>query len=1019
MGAVRLEGHFTQALTADGVARVSVTLTAADVASRTVDLTEAGGMWSGGMEAIPAGEQRTFSATAFDASGTPRYAGQASGITLLAGQTALVALTLQPLSAPPPFTNAVPVIDAVVASVRTVAPGGAVSLQATAHDPNPGDVLTYAWSAPAGTFSAATSAATAWSAPSTPGAVPLTVTVTDSRGASASLGLTLTVHAGTGGADVDVTLNTWPQVASLTATPSTVAPGQSTTLAVTASDADGDALAYQWSAVGCMGTWSGASTATAHFTPSAVPAGGACDCHLGVTVSDGRGGQGKGTLSLCVGPPPTATFPPEIIAASRSSSTAAPGAPITLRVEAADPQGSALGFAWAASLGSLGPPAQGASASEVVWTAPSCTASGNPSITATVSSALGLSTKYTFTFAGLPECFPLHDSWTSIGGLWLVVGHPTATLLPSGQVLVAGGDRGLGWGASLGTGWSHLYDPETGLGSMTGFMNDARSLHTASVLPSGQVLVAGGGTDKVDLYTPATGTWSPTGPLSTERADHSATVLPSGKVLVVGGHSMSLPVLVSAELYTPATGTWSPAAAPSVGHRGHTATVLSSGKVLVAGGGTSVAELYDPATGTWSPTGSLGAPRRDHAAVLLTSGKVLVLGGRGGADEAVRTAELYDPATGTWSPTGGLGADHVQVPAVLLTSGKVLVAGGGSAVAELYEPATGTWKTTAPMLLSRQSNVLVPLPSGKVLVLGGVPLNTAVEVFDPVLEQWTSRGAAEPNRAYVGLTLLPSGKVLASGGRTPAHTSFHLHASASLYDPASRSWSPTGSLHAAREAHTQTLLPSGKVLVAGGRVSYSSPLNTVELYDPSTGTWSPASPMAQARALHTAVLLPSGKVLVVGGGKQALPELYDPATNTWTSAGASFPSDLFFILTATLLPSGKVLVTGGWDAKGPAELYDPATGTWSPTGAQTSQRSEATATLLPSGKVLVAGGVKTYGYADPHLVDVYDPDTGTWSAAKNILSDRAEHRAQLLPSGEVLLVGTSALDYSASLLYTP
>jgi N-acetylneuraminic acid mutarotase len=1061
VGSARFVSRLGQALISSEVTRVAVTLSAADLETRTVDLEKVDGAWSGTMEKIPAGHERTFSAEAFGADGTRLFAGKATGVTITGGETALVAITLQQLSEPPPFENAVPVIDSLASSATAVAPGGTVTLTATAHDPNAGDVLTYAWTAPAGTFGSASSATTTWTAPAATGPVTLTLVVTDPHGASGSLSVSLTVRTGSGAARVDISFNTWPQVARITASPSRVRPGELTTMEVAASDLDGDSLTYQWNASGCSGTWSGDRAATARFSPDAIPAGGSCACKLSVTVADGHGGQGRGSLSICVGEPASPSFAPEVVESSRSPAMPMPGGTVTLRVEAKDPMGGALGFTWSANAGTLGTPVTGGSTSEVLWTAPTCVSSETPLVTVTVRNAQGLSTSHPFRFSGLVECLP-HGSWSTLGGLsWGREAH-TATVLPSGKVLVTGdlmSPRGL-WPAEV-------YDPVTGLSLPTGDMVERRSFHTATLLPSGKVLVAGGGTATAELYDPATGSWSTTGSLSVARSEHTATLLPSGKVLVVGGSTGST-ALHTVELYDPAKGTWSLEASTSASHQGHTATVLPSGKVLVAGGDSAVTELYDPATGTWTPTGALRSRRFWHAAALLRSGKVLVMGGSLGGGEVARSAELYDPATGTWSPTGFMVSSHNHVSAAVLPSGKVLVAGGDSDVAELYDPASGTWAPVASLAKYRQRNVLVPLPSGKVVSLGGGAGTELVEVFDPATETWATPGRVAHRAAHTA-TLLPSGKVLVVGGYTGPGVGLDT---AELFDPVTRSWSAAGRMRGVRYWHTATLLPSGKVLVAGGQTTGDVGIDTAELYDPATGTWSPASPMGSSRAEHTATVLPSGKVLVVGGGAStsggplATAELYEPATDTWSPTGAPLsghvghtamllPSGKVWVVgngggsaagrvaelydpatgtwswsappalprwrhTATELPSGKVLVAGGTGEGEKAELYEPATDSWSSTGALRIPRFGHTATLLPSGKVLVVGGWPWDGVTSVEMrSDLYDPATGSWSAGKDTGSMRWNHKATLLPSGQLLVTGTAFPGWAMGMLYTP
>jgi Galactose oxidase, central domain/Kelch motif len=289
----------------------------------------------------------------------------------------------------------------------------------------------------------------------------------------------------------------------------------------------------------------------------------------------------------------------------------------------------------------------------------------------------------------------------------------------------------------------------------TGSLGQARSDHSATLLPNGKVLVAGGFTASIsysnlascELYDPASGTWTATGSLATKRSGHTITLLATGKVLVAGGFGDN-GRLKSAELYDPATGNWTTTGSLATARDSSTATLLSNGKVLAVGGvsdngppafNLASAELYDPATGTWAPTGSLAVPRVSHTATLLPNGKVLVAGGFNSNDGSLASAELYDPAIGTWAPTGSLGVTHTGHTATLLPNGKVLVVAGQtngspSAIAELYDPATGTWTGAGSLATARESHTATLLTNGKVLVAGGrngAVVLASCELYDP------------------------------------------------------------------------------------------------------------------------------------------------------------------------------------------------------------------------------------------------------------------------------------------------
>ncbi|HEX8228670.1 MAG TPA: kelch repeat-containing protein [Chloroflexia bacterium] len=238
---------------------------------------------------------------------------------------------------------------------------------------------------------------------------------------------------------------------------------------------------------------------------------------------------------------------------------------------------------------------------------------------------------------------------------------------------------------------------------------------------------------------------------------------------------------------------------------------------------------------------------------------------------------------------------------------------------------------------------------------------------------------------------------------------------------------PTASMSVPRSGHSATLLPSGKVLIAGGMIREGRYERSAELFDPATNSFSPTGNMAVGRTSHVATLLPNGKVLVAGGesGSGTTAELYDPSTGTFTRTG-----DMNAVrdgATATLLKNGKVLIAGGFDfsrriGQSSAELYDPSTGKFTLTASMKVARSAHTATLLPDGKVLiVAGGIGRDVLSD---AETYDPASGRFSPAGTLPLPRHKHTATLLSDGQVFITGGSDNRdwngrYGSSLLYDP
>jgi Galactose oxidase, central domain/Kelch motif len=326
----------------------------------------------------------------------------------------------------------------------------------------------------------------------------------------------------------------------------------------------------------------------------------------------------------------------------------------------------------------------------------------------------------------------------------------------------------------------------------------------------------------------ASGTWTTTGSVNVARAAHTATLLPNGQVLVAGGEDTAGNVLNSAELYNPTTGKWTVTGDMANARRNHTAALLPNGEVLVAGGigvvnpqapCTATAELYNPSTGQWLTTSSMTTARFSQGMTLLQNGQVLVAGGDicwgfSGGSSPGASAELYDPSAGTWKATASMNLNHAA-QLTLLQSGQALVA---DETAELYNPSSRQWTRTAAMYYTFGTSRLTTalLTNGDVLVYGNHFACYASEFYNPTANTW-SRAMSQCGTgvSYGPLALLGTGKALLAGGFIIYGGKSFPSANSSLYDPSINTWTPTGKLKHAG-GHTLTLLLNGQALAVGG-----------------------------------------------------------------------------------------------------------------------------------------------------------------------------------------------------------
>ena len=320
-----------------------------------------------------------------------------------------------------------------------------------------------------------------------------------------------------------------------------------------------------------------------------------------------------------------------------------------------------------------------------------------------------------------------------------------------------------------------------------------RSLHTASALPNGRILVAGGydqnyqAATSAEIYDPTTGLLTPTGAMHDGRIAATATQLSDGRILMVGGQDSTGTALNSVEIYDPATGQFTLASNLGTSRLNSTATTMNDGTVLVTGGYTGAingassgiplasAELYNPSTNSWQAVGPMSETRRNHTATLLNDGTVLVAGGYNGS--YINSPEIYNPSLQTFAPTATSMAGPRRYPtANLLPSGQVLFAGGfqsttngALATTELYSNSNATsFSPAAPLEAARGRHTATSLVGGNyVLIAGGFDGNltlSSVEIYGVAANQFTPIAAMGGPRYRHTESLLPNGSVLITGG---------------------------------------------------------------------------------------------------------------------------------------------------------------------------------------------------------------------------------------------------------------
>lgn len=357
---------------------------------------------------------------------------------------------------------------------------------------------------------------------------------------------------------------------------------------------------------------------------------------------------------------------------------------------------------------------------------------------------------------------------------------------------------------------------------------------------------------------------------------------------------------------------------------------------------------------------------------------------------------------------------------------------------------------TSPRFIHRSAKLL----DGRVLFTGGQVQNAptsvitaSVDAFNPADNSVTPVAPMTIRRWSHTATTLADGRVLVTGGRTGSTAANGIVLNtAEVYDPVVNEWTETaGPMSVGRRSHTATLLPDGKVLIAGGgsgvATASSQPIQSAELFDPATGLFTVIGNMVERRSAHSAILLDDGTVLISAGSNGTgtlfptnTAEIYDPADNSFTPVGPmNYPH---LAQLPGKLRDGRIVqgssyynvthTSAGGRITDESEIYDPATRVFTPIAPMFKQRIDIGAQGLLDGTLLIAGGVTTspnFPSIFQSTSEIFDPATNSWKLSGIMSSGRDEFSGLLLDDGRVVISGgfvsPGAVLLNSVEIYTP
>jgi PKD repeat protein len=326
-------------------------------------------------------------------------------------------------------------------------------------------------------------------------------------------------------------------------------------------------------------------------------------------------------------------------------------------------------------------------------------------------------------------------------------------------------------------------------------------------------------------------------------------------------------------------------------------------------------------------------------------------------------------------------------------------------LASLGEAESGSW--SAPIPWPVVAIHLHLLPNGKVLSWGRAG---DTQLWDPETGRFTAVPVG-PDLFCSGHSFTHSGMLMVSGGHI---SDDHGLPNITVYNASLQTWGASTPMRRGRWYPTNTSLPTGDVLILGGRDEAGLDVAEPEVW----------SANGNIRVLSTASLVlpyyprtflaPNGQVFYAGES-QTTRYLNTAGTGSWTTVGGRLYGTRDYG-SAVMYDLGKILYVGGGRTTNTAEIINlnSAAPKWQWTGSMAFPRRHLNATVLPTGEVLATGGTGGTTFNDltqaVHAAEIWNPSTGAWRQLASNAVDRGYHATSiLLPDGRVLHSGSGGI----------